>query len=242
MESRTDPELIPVNRFLAARIAGEAAGTAMLVGIGTGAIVLSARLGGIAQWEIATAWFFAVLLPMLLFIQLSGAHLNPAVTLALAASGRVAWKEVPPYFLGQFGGAFLGSAIVFWTLGDYSHLGATVPTVGELSVPFILEFVFTALLIGAVFFLSDRGQGDYRWRLFLPPMAVGLATFAIGPITGCSLNPARTIAPAILSTTYGNLWIYLIAVPLAALTVGLLWKPRTVDILDRGPGRWDVST
>jgi aquaporin NIP len=226
-----------VNGSLASRALGETVGTALLVGIGTGSIVAAARLGGFPQIVIAVAWFFAVLIPIVAFIRLSGAHLNPAVTLALAASGRIAWREVPPYILGQVAGAFLGSALVLAIVGDAAHLGATVPAQGNVLRAFPAELVFTALLIAAVFVLADLGEGHGRWRILLPPAVVGLSTYLIGPFTGSSLNPARTLAPAVLSSTYTDLWVYLVAVPLGALLVAAIWRPRTVDRLDRGPGR-----
>jgi aquaporin NIP len=226
---------------LLARVGAEAAGTGVLVGIGTGSVVWSARIGGVAQWELAVAWFFAVLIPILLFVQRSGAHLNPAVTVALAVSGRISYLEVPPYLVGQFGGAFLGSLAVWGLLGDAAHLGATVPHGASVGPAFPLEFGFTAALVAAVFVLSDRGEGRFRWRLALPPSVVAVSTFLIGPVTGSSLNPARTIAPAVLAATYTDLWVYLLAVPLGAVAVALVWKPRAVDRLDRGPGRLEVS-
>jgi len=222
-------------RFLA-----EGAGTALLVGIGTGAIVLAARVGGVPQWELAVAWFGAVFVPIVLFVSVSGAHLNPAVTLALAVSGRIGWGEVPEYVLGQFSGAFVGSAFIGVTCGTAAHLGATLLTT---SVPegFLAEASFTALLVTAVFALADHGEGRFRWRLLLPPVAVGISTFFIGPLTGSSLNPARTLAPAVLSGSYAGLWVYLLAVPVAAVLVALVWRPRSVDLSDRGPGRIDVA-
>jgi aquaporin NIP len=229
-----------VNPSLGRRFLAEGAGTALLVGIGTGAIVLSARAGGVPQWELAVAWFFAVLVPILLFVGISGAHLNPAVTLGLAASGRIDWREVPEYVLGQFAGAFLGSACVAVFLGTEAHLGSTLPSTTAFAL-FIAEASFTAALIAAVFALADRGEGRFRWRLALPPTVVGLSTFIIGPLTGSSLNPARTIAPAVLSGSYTDLWVYLIAVPIGALVVALVWRPRSVDLSDRGPGRIAVD-
>ncbi|HTT72549.1 MAG TPA: aquaporin [Thermoplasmata archaeon] len=219
------------------RAGGEIAGTALLVGIGTGSIVAAGRIGGVAPAWIALAWFLAVAIPIVLFVARSGAHLNPAVTLALAASGRIAWREVPLYVLSQFSGAFVGSASVLLLLGPGSDLGATVPAGGDVLRAFVAEAAFTALLVAAVFVLADRGEGIARWRLLLPPAAVGLSTYVIGPWTGSSLNPARTIAPAVLSGTYTDLWVYLVAVPLAALGVAAIWRPRAVDRLDRGPGR-----
>jgi glycerol uptake facilitator-like aquaporin len=230
-----------LNPSIVRRAAAEAAGTAILVGVGTASIVGGARLGGFAQWELAVAWFFAVLIPIVLFVRVSGAHLNPVVTLSLAASGRIAWKEVPTYATAQFLGAFVGSGLVLLTLGSLAHLGATIPAQGNALPAFLAEMVFTGALIASVFVLADRGEGPGRWRLLLPPTVVAISTYLIGPWSGSSLNPARTIAPAVLSATYTDLWVYLTAVPLAALLVALVWRPRSVDRLDRGPGRVETS-
>ncbi|HEV2166327.1 MAG TPA: MIP/aquaporin family protein [Thermoplasmata archaeon] len=223
------------------RGAGELFGTALLVGIGTASIVLGARLGGAPQYLLAGAWFLAVLVPILLFVEVSGAHLNPAVTFALALSGRIDWRELPTYVVSQVAGAFLASAIVLASLGDVAGLGATVPAQGEVLRAFALEFAFSAALVASVFFLADRGAGPRRWRLALPPAVVGASTYLIGPWTGSSLNPARTLAPAVLSSTYDGIWVYLIAVPFAAGVVALAWRPKSVDRLDRGPGRGEIS-
>lgn len=221
-----------------ARAGAEALGTAILVAVGTGTVVAAARLDGIAWWLMALAWTLAVLVPVLLFVRVSGAHINPAVTLALAASGRIAWREAPIYLLSQFAGAFLGSAVVLASLGNLAHLGANLPAHGAVAESFLGELGFTALLVSSVFVLADRGEGRGHWRLLLPPASVGLATFVLGEWTGtCSLNPARALAPAVLSGTFADLWVYLVAVPLGGLLVGVAWKPRSVDREDRGPGR-----
>ncbi|MCI4324077.1 MAG: aquaporin, partial [Thermoplasmata archaeon] len=221
------------------RALAELVGTGLLVGIGTGAIVAGARYGGISQGWLAVAWFAAVAIPILLFVQISGSHLNPAVTLGLAASGRIAWREAPVYILGQLAGAFLGSATVDLTLGTDAHLGSTIPSTSVVGV-FGSEAAFTAALLAAVFLLADLGEGPCRWRLALPPAVVGISTYVIGPITGSSLNPARTIAPAVLSGTYPDLWIYLVAAPFGALLIALAWPPQSVDLEDRGPGRVEI--
>jgi len=229
-----------VNPGLGKRFLAEFGGTALLVAIGTGAIVLSARSGGVPQWELAAAWFFAVFVPIVLFVRVSGAHLNPAVTLGLAVSGRIAWAESPVYVLGQFSGAFAGSAFVAFFLGTEAHLGSTLSSTNP-PVLFACEATFTAILLATVFLLSDRGEGPRRWRLALPPLAVGVSTYVIGPLTGSSLNPARTIAPAVISGSYADLWVYLVAVLLGALAVAFVWRPSSVDRQDRGPGRLRVE-
>jgi aquaporin NIP len=230
-----------LNPALWRRSLAEVAGTALLVGIGTGTIVGTSATPGFPPWALAFAWFVAVAVPIVLFVSISGAHLNPAVSLALASSGRISWREVPAYWAGQLVGAFLGSGTVLLVLGSGAHLGATVPADGNVVRALLGEAGFTALLVGAVFYLADAGEGLLRWRLLLPPAAVGVSTYVIGPWTGSSLNPARTIAPAVLSGTYTDLWVYLVAVPLAAVAVALAWKPRSVDIEDRGPGRLRAS-
>jgi len=223
------------------RCLAELAGTALLVGIGTGTIVAAGRVGGIPQWLMGIAWLLAVLSPIVAFIAVSGAHLNPVVTLALALSGRIAWREAPAYWASQIAGAFLASAVVLATLGSGGHLGATTPSGGLVVRAFVAEAGFTALLVASVFALADWGEGAARWRILLPPGVVGLSTYLIGPWTGSSLNPARTLAPAVLSGTYTDLWVYLVSVPLAATVVAMTWRPRTVDLADRGPGRIDSA-
>jgi MIP family channel proteins len=208
------------------RCLAEVAGTSLLVGIGTGSIVAAGRVGGIPQWLMGVAWFLAVLVPILLVIGVSGAHLNPAVTLGLAMSGRLAWKSVPPYWVSQCAGAFLASGLVLLTLGSGDHLGATVPADGDIVRALVAEAAFTALLVAAVFVVADGDVARRRWWLLLPPAAVGLSTWLIGPWTGSSLNPARTLAPAVLSGTYTDLWVYLVAVPLAAMAVAAVWRSR----------------
>lgn len=229
-------------RPLVHRCLAEAAGTALLVGIGTGTVVAAGNVGGIPSWAMALAWFLAVLVPIVLFVRISGAHLNPVVTLALAGSGRLAWKEAPPYWTAQLAGAFAASGLVLLAEGGGSHLGATVPVRTPYFEAFAGEAIFTAVLIAAVFVLADRGEGPRRWRLLLPPLAVGISTFVIGPLTGSSLNPARTLAPAVVSGTYTDLWVYLTAVPLGAALLAAAWKPTSVDVADRGPGRTEVRT
>lgn len=214
----------------------ETIGTAMLVAIGTGSIVAAGRLGGSPQSLLAVAWLLAVLLPMLLFLHRSGAHLNPAVTLALAASGRFPWRRAPLYWSAQLAGAFGGSAVVLALLGKGSELGATLVRPPGVGVAWVAEASFTILLIAAVFTLTDRGEGRHRWRVLLPPLAVGLSTYVIGPLTGSSLNPARTIAPAVLAAAFDGLWVYLTAVPSAALLVALVWKRPTAPGSRGGPG------
>ncbi|HEV2449056.1 MAG TPA: aquaporin [Thermoplasmata archaeon] len=206
---------------LGARVLAELAGTTALVGIGTGAIVAGTRVGGVPQWELAIAWFLAVAIPIQLFASVSGAHLNPAVTVGLVASRKFPKREVAPFVLAQIGGAFLGSLVVLAVLGGASHLGATLPGSNGPVWIFPLEFTFTFLLILSVLYLAELSRPPSRVELLLPAVVVGVSTLLIGPWTGSSLNPARSVAPAVLSGAYDWLWIYLGATLLAAAIAAL---------------------
>jgi glycerol uptake facilitator-like aquaporin len=206
-----------VNRPLVVRCAAEALGTSLLVGIGTGAIVAGAETGGAPGWALALAWFAAVTLPVLLFARVSGAHLNPMVTVALLLGREFPKRDAAGYVAAQVAGAFGGSFGVLAVFGDEARLGSTVPVPGELSLAFAAEAAFTFLLVLSVFLLTRRGFGRGGWRLTLPGTVVALATYLIGPLTGSSLNVARTLAPAVLSGTFQDVWLYFVAVPFGAL-------------------------
>lgn len=214
---------------LGSRLLAEAVGTLLLVGIGTGAIVGGARVGGVPQAALAVAWFLAVAVPILLFARRSGAHLNPAVTLALVAARRFPPTEGVLYGGAQVLGAFGGSLIVLATLGGEAHLGATLPAGGDLLRTGLLESVFTILLVLSVFYLTAPSKEPSRLELLLPPTVVGVSTLLIGPFTGSSLNPARTLAPALLSGDGSGLWVYLLVVPAAALLATAMLRVTRKD-------------
>ncbi len=206
---------------LATRCAAEGAGTAVLVGIGTGAIVAGARGPADPQAVLAVAWFVAVAVPVLAVAYVSGAHLNPAITLALWIVRRVPSADVGPYVASQVAGAFAGSLAVLAVLGTGAHLGATVPRGGALWLVVLLEAPFTAALVGSVLYLTRPATRPRRLALLLPAAVVGLSTYTIGPWTGSSLNPARSLAPAVLSGDYAGLWAYLLVVPISAALVAI---------------------
>lgn len=209
---------------LTRRALAELAGTALLVGIGTGSIVIAVKGGGVPQLWLAAAWFTAVAVPILLFARISGAHLNPVVTLALWLGRRFPAKDVPAYLGAQLIGAFAGSIAVLLSLGSGAHLGATIPSTGNLLLVFVMETSFTCLLVLSVLWLTSDGKVPRSWELMAPPLVVGLSTYFIGPWTGSSLNPARTLAPALLSGDLTALWIYLVAVPAGSIVaVSLLF-------------------
>ncbi len=232
---RTGPS--PVTPSLLQRTSAELVGTGLLVGIGTAAIVAGARAGGVPQSWLAVAWFAAVAVPILLFARISGAHLNPVVTLGLVAARRFPVRELPPYVAAQILGAFGGSLAVLACLGDSAHLGATLPADGNLPRTFVLEAVFTLLLVLSVLWLTSEGKFPREWELLTPPAVVGLSTLLIGPLTGSSLNPARSLAPGVLSGDLTGFWIYLVSTivgSLAAVAVLRLTRSLTAEVPGMG--------
>jgi aquaporin Z len=230
-----------VNPSLARRSLAEAVGTAILVGLGTGAIVAGARAGGAGVTALSVAWFAAVALPVLLFARVSGAHLNPAVTLAMVLARRLPRAEGFAYVLAQVVGAFAGSAGVAVSLGTFAHLGANLPRPGTLPLVLLLEFAFTSALVVSVLYLTRPGPRPTRWELLLPAAVVAVATFVLATEVGtCSLNPARSLAPAVLSGDLSDLWAYLLVTPAAAIAPALLVRVRAGAApdasADGGPG------
>jgi aquaporin NIP len=232
-----------VNHPLSIRLLSEFAGTGILVGLGTGAVVASVGTGAERFPLLAVAWFVAVTVPVVLFAGISGAHLNPVVSVALAADRRLPSREVPGHVVAQVAGAFAGSAVVELVLGPGGHLGATIPAANDLLRIFGDEFAFTFLLVLTVLVLVRRGTGRWRWGLTWPGLVVAASTYVIGPFTGSSLNPARSLAPAVLSGTYTDLWVYFLAAPLAALAAVALVRAVTRNRFpgngrpNPGPGR-----
>lgn len=197
-------------------LAAEALGTFALVFFGCGAIVVDAEHGGLGHVGVSLA-FGAVVLAMVAALgHVSGAHINPAVTVALASRGRFAWPAVPGYLLAQVAGAVLAAVLLRASLGEVADLGATRPS-GSVGQSFVWEVVMTATLLVVVVSLAT----DTRAPAAVAGVAIGgtiaLASLVGGPISGASLNPARSLGPAVVSGELGSLWIYLAAPVLGGL-------------------------
>lgn len=186
----------------------ELIGTAILVLLGDGVVanvVLKKSKGFNSGWMvIASGWAFAVAVPVFMFGTISGAHFNPAVTLALAVTGKFAWNQVPMYILAQFIGAFIGATLVL--LSYYNHFEVTEDKATKLGVfctapeirnpkwNFITEFIGTFLLMFGILGISSSPFVDG-----LQPLAIGILIWAIGLClggpTGYAINPIRDFGP-----------------------------------------------
>lgn len=199
-------------------------GTFALVFCGTGAIVINEITGGtVTHVGVAITFGLIVLAMIYTFGEVSGAHLNPAVTLGFSALGLFPKKEIAPYLGSQIAGAFLASGLLLFLFPTSQNLGATLPT-GSDSQSFILEVVLTFLLMLVIIRVS-QGAKETGWFAGIAiGSVVGLEAMFAGPICGASMNPARSLAPAIVSGNVNQVWIYLIAPVLGALLAVFVGK------------------
>jgi aquaporin Z len=212
---------------LGKRLCAEMVGTFALVFAGTGAIVINEVSGGaITHPGIALTFGMIVLAMIYTFGDVSGAHFNPAVTTAFAAAGRFPWREVPGYLGAQLAGAFLASGVLRFLFPDNLKLGATLPA-GSAGQSGVLEVILTLLLMLVILSVSTGSKEKGITAGIAIGAVVGLEAMFAGPICGASMNPARSLAPALVSGQTQHLWIYVICPVLGALlAVPLCWITR----------------
>jgi aquaporin Z len=192
-------------------------GTFSMIFCGTGAMTINEVTGGeVTHVGIGLTWGLIVMAMIYAFGETSGAHFNPAVTIAFAYAKNFAWKEVPKYIIAQILGAFVSSLVLLFLFPTSEFLGSTIPTV-DVWRAFVLELLLTFLLMLTIINVST---GSKEMGV-IAGIAIGgvvllEATFA-GPITNASMNPARSLAPNIVSGNIQGLWLYIIAPILGAL-------------------------
>ena len=199
------------------KLLAEFLGTFALVFAGTGAIVINHVSGGvIGHTGIALTFGLVVLAMIHTFGDVSGAHLNPAVTIGFAAARRFVWREVPGYITAQLLGAFTASSLLRFLIQGDPTLGATLPA-GAWHQSFILESVLTFFLMLTILSVSTGAKEKGITAGIAIGATIGLEAMFAGPICGASMNPARSIGPALVSGHLEHLWIYIAAPLLGAL-------------------------
>lgn len=213
----------------------EAIGTFVLVFAGTGAVMVNQISNG-AVTHLGISLVFGASVGALIysFGYISGAHFNPAVTLAFWTSGFFPQRHVMSYILAQCLGAIVASGLLVLCLGRIGNLGATLPLHDRWLQSLVLETVLTFILMMVIF-----GSGlDRRAHIGFAGIAIGLtvgveAAF-MGPITGASMNPARSLGPAVIGGIWQHHWLYWIAPILGAQLAVLVYRQLSDNFHDDG--------
>jgi MIP family channel proteins len=205
-------------------LVAEFIGTFGLVFAGTGAVVFNQISGG-AITHVGVAIVFGLVVTALIYTfgHTSGAHFNPAVTLGFAAIGDFPWRRVPGYLGAQILGAVAASAVLRATFGLVGNLGATLPTTGA-NQSFVLELILTFLLMMVIMGAAVDAKAVKGFAGIAIGATVGLEAMFGGPISGASMNPARSFGPALLAGAWGDHWVYWTAPILGAILAAVLYR------------------
>lgn len=206
------------------RLCAEAFGTFCLVFAGTGAVVVNEVTGG-GVTHVGVALTFGLVVTAMIYAlgNVSGCHINPAVTVGLSAARRFDRCLVLPYIGSQCVGAFLASGTLRMLFPDSGPLGVTIPAGSDLQ-SLMLEFLLTLILMFVILSVSAGGGDQKRLGGIVIGGVIGLEALFAGPISGASMNPARSLAPAVVSMHLDHVWIYIVGPILGALVAGPLWQ------------------
>jgi aquaporin NIP len=208
-----------MNRYFA-----EIFGTFAMVFAGTGAVVIDAvTRGGVTHVGVAVTFGLIVMAMIYTLGDISGSHMNPAVTIGFFFAGRLPGRFVAPYVASQLVGALGASLLLRAMFSNAAYLGATLPA-GSALQSFVLEVVLTAILMFVVLCVSTGPKEIGVMAGIAIGGVVGLEAMFAGPISGASMNPARSLAPALVCGHLQSLWIYILAPTLGALIAIPCWR------------------
>lgn len=201
-------------------LASEFLGTFILLFIGTGSVVVNGVSGGqITHVGVALTFGLVVLAMVYTFGEISGAHLNPAVTIGFWMAKRFPASSVIPYIVTQCAGAIAASLTLKFLFPTHPTLGATLPA-GSALQSFVLEFLLTFILMLVILNVSTGAKEKGITAGIVVGSVIAMEAMFAGPISGASMNPARSLAPAIASGKVQHLWVYLVA-PVAGAIVAV---------------------
>jgi MIP family channel proteins len=214
------------------RLAAEALGTALLVFFGPGSAVVSAYNDGAITLEgIAAANGLVILVLIYALGHVSGAHFNPGVTLSFVLTRNFRLQDAAPYAAAQVAGAIAGATLLWALFGDALAAGVTQPS-GSDGQAFAMEFVLTFALMFVIMAVATDVRAAGQAAAIAIGTVVGIDVLLGGTISGGSMNPARSVGPALVSGELSGLWIYLIAPPLGAMAGAFTYE------LIRGDRPW----
>jgi aquaporin NIP len=208
---------------LARSLVAEAIGTFTLVFAGCGAIMVDATTHALGHVGVAISFGLVIMIMIYAVGHISGAHFNPAVTLAFACARHFPWPRVPLYWAAQLVGATAAALVLRGSLGDVAHAGATLPS-GSDGQAFLWEAVLTFFLMFVIMAVATDTRAVGEAAAIAIGATVGLDAMFGGPITGASMNPARSLGPAVASADFTSIWVYLTAPFLGAAAAAVTYQ------------------
>lgn len=219
-----------MQKTLKAKLTAEFIGTFILVFAGTGAVIVEKLTGALGHVGIALTFGLVVTALIYAFGHISGAHFNPAVSIAFRIMGEFDKKELLPYIFAQVLGAIVASASLYLLfieeindVANVAYLGATLPR-GSWEQSFIFEFILTFILMLIICSSAIHAKAVKSFAGLAIGFTVGLEAMFAGPICGASMNPARSIGPAVVSGNLEHLWLYIVATILGAVSAVFIYK------------------
>lgn len=198
----------------------EAFGTFTMIFCGCGAMTINEITNGsISHVGVATTWGLIVMAMIFTFGDISGAHFNPAVTLGFAFAKKFSWKQVPKYIMAQSVGAFLALFLLWFLFPESQFLGETTPATNFSPIKAcVLEFILTFILMMVIIHVSSGSKEVGTMAAIAVGGVILLEAMFAGPMTKASMNPIRSIAPALFTGNFTHLWLYISAPILGALS------------------------
>lgn len=204
---------------LVRKVGAEMVGTFALVFVGCGAVMVDQISSG-AVSHVGVALAFGLVITVMIYAtgHICGAHFNPAVTIAFALARRFPWRQVPAYLAGQFLAATLAAILLVAILGPVANVGATLPA-GSATQSLAMEVVLTFFLMFVITAVATDSRAVGQMAGVAIGGTVALAAMFGGPISGASMNPARTLGPAIASGQFDSVWVYFVG-PIVGAAAG----------------------
>jgi len=207
---------------LAPALVAEAIGAFALVFAGCGAIMVDAKTGALGHIGVAISFGLVIMVMIYAVGHVSGAHFNPAVTFSFALARHFPRRQIVPYWAAQLLGAVIAAAILRGSLGDVAYVGATYPS-GSDGQAFLWEAVLSFFLMFVIMAVATDARAVGEAAAIAIGGTVGLDAMFGGPVTGASMNPARSLGPGIVAGDVHAIWIYLLAPILGASVAALTY-------------------
>jgi aquaporin Z len=203
--------------------------TFIMIFAGCGAIIVETLTGALGHAGVALTWGFIVVALIYTFGHVSGAHMNPAVTISFTVMKEFDKKDTIPYIITQILGAIFACVLLYLifleeakSMAELAYLGASLPRGSNLQL-FVMEFILTFILMLVICGSAVHGKAIKSFAGLAIGLTVGLEAMFAGPITMASMNPARSIGPALVSGNIETLWLYIIATILGAIVAGFVF-------------------